>query len=468
LQGFEQKYPCASWLPVIFQNPPQPPLSWGDFRDSRRTDQIAPVQASRIQASLPQKKLSLKRVCLTAVCVAGSVLGARHLGWLEQSELWAYDRLEVLQPKQSIKDDRIFLIRVTDEDYKAFQEYPIYDQTYANLLSKLQSHQPAVIGFDIYRDIPIPSVPEKKGQSHPISNGRKQLLDVLTKSQNTIALCRVPDIGDSNDFHAPEGVPKENLGFANVPKDSIHPSLNIQRRYFFHMAAKPSCETSSSLGFQVAASYLRQKNIKVFRENTEFTVVGKARFERLGGYDGGYQGEDSGGHRVLINYRRPLEVAANSMTLAEFLNEKNEQTLAHLVKNRIVLIGTDKKDGSDRFLTPYTGQDKYPISVPGIMIHAQMVSYLIDAAEGERQVMWMWKPWGDGLWILGWASVGSSIVYFFQKKTYRIVAACVVVIVVNGVCWAILFIGGWVPLIPTILALLGTEVCLMIYQFSRT
>jgi hypothetical protein len=33
LQGLEDQFPCASWLPVIYQNPAIVPVLWGDLTE---------------------------------------------------------------------------------------------------------------------------------------------------------------------------------------------------------------------------------------------------------------------------------------------------------------------------------------------------------------------------------------------------------------------------------------------------
>ena len=67
LQGLEGEYPCATWLPVICQNPAAVPMTWPLPRmpNSRR----------------------LGRVLLLSVLITASVLGVRQLGGLQTWEL---------------------------------------------------------------------------------------------------------------------------------------------------------------------------------------------------------------------------------------------------------------------------------------------------------------------------------------------------------------------------------------------
>ena len=51
LQPLEQRYPFATWLPVIVQNPAEPPISWRDLRGASSTDGCArEVEISSVYA----------------------------------------------------------------------------------------------------------------------------------------------------------------------------------------------------------------------------------------------------------------------------------------------------------------------------------------------------------------------------------------------------------------------------------
>jgi|GEM_PF-2470971 len=116
LQGSEREFPCASWLPGIWQNPAVTPFRWKD----------------KEVVSLPIRKISWQTVLITSLMVAGLVIGARSLGWLNSPELWAYDHLMQWQRPLPL-DPRILLITVTDDDIKTFDK-PLKDETIHRLL----------------------------------------------------------------------------------------------------------------------------------------------------------------------------------------------------------------------------------------------------------------------------------------------------------------------------------------------
>ncbi len=126
LQGLEDEFPCASWLPVIFQNPieisPQPPL------------------ASRWQRS--------RSAVLISMVIAAGVLGIRNFGLLQPLELLVFDQLQRLRPQEQ-PDSRLLVVAVTEADIQKRKEWPLTDRTLSQVLSKLEQYQPQVIGLDI-------------------------------------------------------------------------------------------------------------------------------------------------------------------------------------------------------------------------------------------------------------------------------------------------------------------------------
>src|SRR6266496_3055933 len=80
----------------------------------------------------------------------------RHMGWLQSLEFQAYDFFIRHQPK-STTSDPIALVEMTEADiHNSSLDWPIYDDRMAALLRNLEADQPAVIGLDIWRDIPVP------------------------------------------------------------------------------------------------------------------------------------------------------------------------------------------------------------------------------------------------------------------------------------------------------------------------
>src|SRR5436190_12104104 len=93
---------------------------------------------------------------LIVLFICFCILVIRHLGWLQSLEFQAYDFFIRHQPK-STTTDPIVLVEMTEADiHNSSLDWPIYDDKMAALLRSLEGDQPAVIGLDIWRDIPVP------------------------------------------------------------------------------------------------------------------------------------------------------------------------------------------------------------------------------------------------------------------------------------------------------------------------
>jgi hypothetical protein len=86
LESLQNTYHCASWLPVIYQNPAAEPL-------------VFPTVSA---------KPRLWPVVLTSIVVALFCIGVRQVGLLQPLDLWAYDQLMRLRPSEG-QDNRLLV-----------------------------------------------------------------------------------------------------------------------------------------------------------------------------------------------------------------------------------------------------------------------------------------------------------------------------------------------------------------------
>lgn len=167
LEILEDRFPCASWLPVIWQHPAAVPPVWSDFLiepDAPKIlEDIPPVSAS------PQKQpvrvfSGLVSVILASAVCTWAVMGARYFGTIEPSELAAFDRL-MSQREPELIDDRLLVVEVTDRDVEQYN-YPQNDEILARAIDKLQQFQPLAIGLNMHR-------------YSPREPGRQELINLL-------------------------------------------------------------------------------------------------------------------------------------------------------------------------------------------------------------------------------------------------------------------------------------------------
>lgn len=444
LHGMEKVYPCASWLPVIFQPSGAKPLSWFDLikpEDEGIFEPSVAVPTQKARTFSVGVKLGTALVC--SALVSSVVVGIRALGWLQGWELKAFDHLIRVRPGQSIRDHRILVVAIGEEDiqYQRNQgmemEGSLSDQALLALLQKISPHQPSVIGLDIIHDFPF----------------RKDLQPHL-KKQKLIAICQAKSFtSDLPGVKPPTPeFPVERLGFNNVPLDRD----GVIRRQFLGMPSDQYCPTQQSFGFRIAQNYLENSHgikkewITVSPHRNKRIQLGSQTFGRLEGHAGGYQLSqgDAGGYQVLVDYQA---VHPKQVNLREILSGSLDSQLAGLVRDRIILIGVVNPN-IDTHLTPYSKGLKAE-AMPGVVVQAQMISNIIDAALGERPLLSWWAEWAEMLWIGSWALVGAIVVVGGRLLHLQIIGVLIGWSLLWSVCLFLLVQGWWVPLVPSALTL---------------
>lgn len=387
------------------------------------------------------RRTTLPAVFFSSVAIACLVMGIRWLGMLQPIELEAFDFLMRLRPVEK-PDTRILIVKITEADLQKFNQFPLSDKTVLQLLKKLQQHQPLAIALDVYRDIPV------------AGGGRDELLKYLKQSDNVIAVCKADD---NSGFKPPPGMPKERLGFADVLPDGG----KVIRRQL--LSATPdetsSCPTDLSLSWLLAANYLETKGYKYDLTPEQYWKSGSVVFKPIESHSGGYQKLDARGYQILLNYRSFLDVAPQ-VTVTDVLTG---QIKPESIEGRIVLFGYDQSSG-DQHLTPYsTGHQSNPY-LSGVTLQAQMVSHILSAVLDKRPLLWFWPWWGDALWVWGWAIVGGMLIWFIRSKSRLVLMGGVAIFVLGGVCFICLLTqGGWIPLVPSAIALVATGSSLVLY-----
>lgn len=372
------------------------------------------------------------------------VVGLRFLGGLQAAELWAFDQLMRLRPGEGL-DQRILIVKATEADFQQLKEDPLSDRTVTQLLQKLERYQPHGIGLDLYRDIPQGS-------------GRQDLLTHLHQSDRVVAACKIPDNDDAG-IAPPPGLPKQRLGFTDVVVDSHQ----IIRRQLLSVSPKPAvpCATGYALSFLLAARYLEDMGYASTITPDNDWQLGKVVFKRLRSPIGGYQKLEAGGSQILLNYRTPIELA-QQVTVTQVLNDPHPE----YIRNRIILIGVDS-DNKDRYLTPYSYGLGNTQTVPGVVLHAQMVSQILSAVINHRPLLWVWPGWAEVLWIGGWSMTGGLLGLYLRSPLYLGLAGSATLIILGGVCFAVLRQGGWIPLVPAAIALVATSGSFLVYNAAQ-
>ncbi|MBD1821003.1 CHASE2 domain-containing protein [Cyanobacteria bacterium FACHB-DQ100] len=467
LETLEPEFPYATWLPVIFQNPAEVPQTWQDWCNSTLsvkkgdTEGIAQQEQDTVIAPLASqshKRSKIRRglaaIFFSSIAAAGLTIGGRHMGWMQPLELQAFDQF-LRSRSQEVPDSRLLVVTLTEADIQAQPEPrqgSLSDQTLLKLLDKLEQQQPIAVGLDIYRSS---------------ATKNKSLSDRLRQNSRLITVCKATD-STSNDpgVAPPPEVPPEQWGFSDFLTDPD----GILRRHLLGMEPYPgsACSTSYSFSVQLAFRYLITQGITPQFTPEGALQLGSVTFQPLENHRGGYQTIDSWGHQILLNYRnyKSLQDSVPQVTLTQLLNNQLDHTF---LKDRIVLIGVTAPSFGDFWSTPYSTGTSLHQKTPGVLLQAQMVSQILSAVLDRRPLLWMWSFWQDTLWIWCWAIVGGGLAWWLRKPHYLSLAALAAIALLGTACFLLFLQGGWVPLVPALLALgLSGGITKTITKISRT
>jgi CHASE2 domain-containing sensor protein/tRNA A-37 threonylcarbamoyl transferase component Bud32 len=407
-----------------------------------RTYQLASIWTV-IRRKLPIRVVTILGVSLG---VTGLVVGAKNLGWWEMGELTVYDQ-SVRWKSPLPPDPRLLIVAITEEDLNREKIWPLPDRTVAKVIQKLTDAKAKVIGLDMFRP-------------NPVEPGHDRLAKIWKSNDLIIPGCHHRNLKNPG-IAGPPGIPPEQLGFVDllVDRDSI-----IRRSVLF-MSRDPKspCTSETSFALQLAQEYLlRQHQIQgKFDSNQEFHL-GTAHFRPVSSSDGGYQHADDGGYQILLNYRSRSGSSTGAqigvapiVTMSDLLNDRVDP---NLIKDRIVAIGSTASSLKDEFLTPYSAGKSEDATMPGVIVHAQIVSQILSAALDNQPLWWFIPDWLEGFWIGGWCLTGSLLAWYIRHPIRLLMAASgAAILLVGG--FAIAFVNaGWLPLVSPFVGLIASSI----------
>lgn len=440
LQGLEDTFPCATWLPVICQNLAEAPPSWQQITGKV---ELLPLEPLPLPPP-PSPKITV--AFLSSVVVAALVCGLRFLGLLQGHELHAFDQMMAVRPAifNEKPDDRLLVVTIEDADIaeqrrdgERLDAKSLSDRSLNKLLEKLEQYQPRAIGLDLYRDF--------KAQD-------PNLITRLQQTENLVGVCKGSDgVSSVNGIEPPPEIPEERLAFS----DFVHDPDGVVRRHLLFMdpEAISLCPASFAFSTQLAFRYLLAHGIQPKFTPSGDLQLGKTVFPGLQPRTGGYQSIDTNGGQILLNYRSSKNIAKH-VTLTQILSTPINP---NAVKDKIVLIGVAAKgDYPDYWATPYGS--KLDEKIPGVFVHAHMVSQIISAVLDGRSQLQVLSPLVEVVWILGWSVIGGV----FAWRVLSFPKLALFIGVVSGsiyvLCFGMLIQGYWVPFVPSVLALVVTVV----------
>lgn len=406
---------------------------------SFQVPQRGPIGDERARKATARRRRQWVYGVLSALLATLLVMGMQLLGILQPLELKALDLLMRLRPPEAV-DSRILVVRITEADFQALEEYPLSDRTVLQLLETLDQAQPHLIGLDLYRDIP-------QGKGHDA------LMDYWQQRPGFYGVCKMSSLEDVG-VEPPGNAPPAQIGFADVVVDNDQ----VLRRQLLVQTPPPAspCTAPYSLSALLAMHYLADLGQTIEFTETEDLVLGGHLVPRLTTHSGGYQRFDATGYQVLLNYRLPVEAIPQVTAQAVLTGEVRPED----IQGRIVIIGVDQ-EGTDRHFTPDSFAQRVDQSVAGVMVQAQMVSNLISGVLEGRPWIRSLSFWLSHLWNGFWAGVSLLLMGLWRGRDRRLWAPKLLGmgLLLSGSSLVLLVFGLWVPLVPaaiaTVLASIG-------------
>ncbi len=424
LKDIEDKYYCASWLPVVCQHWSVKPPTWEELRDP-------PLAYT---SNLLFRKGG---VILSGLLLAMVVIGVRSFGLLQSLEFQAFDWLMRMRPNEGV-DSRLLIVEATEKDINRLG-YPISDGKLAETIERIKQYKPSIIGLLIFRD-------------RPVEPGHQKLLNLLQNDDRLIALCSIKLTDDNPNqpgISSHSRVPESRLGFSNIELDN-----GVVRRHllFINPDLNNPCPTSFSFSFQLASKYLNSKGIKPEEIDSDRIKIGETIIQRLQSNTGAYHQLDNRGFQLLLNYRNSEKIAATVSFNDVLENKFNPE----LIKERIVIIGVVApiSNPTDYFSTPYS-KGVLP-QMSGVDIQAQMTSQILSAVLDKRPLLWSLSETAEGFWIVIWSLTGSGIAIIFLRNINSFLLFLYTVIcisILSLICFVFLLQGTWIPLVSSAISL---------------
>jgi len=382
---------------------------------------------------------------LTGVLIYLFIILLYKNGLLETIELYAYDKL-IQQFSITSHSSPVTVINIDEADINQMDSYPVSDGVLAEVLSKIATYEASVIGFDIFRNIPVPP-------------GQKKLETFLSEYPNVIAPMKYGN-SKSTEILPPailRGVGRFGFTDGLVDRD------NILRRALLTLH-KDQQTPYYSFALHITLLYLQEKNITFQSDENKHLQLGTTSIVPLKPNDGGYVNEDTKGYQFLFDFCKPPE-SIRRYTLAQF---KSGQIKREDFKDKIVLVGMDAESVKDHFYMPCSAQETgHEKLISGVMIHAGIIDQLVRIAKEGHAPIKTAEDWQEMLWILIWTIIGG-LVSWRQYSLRRLIVIWLVGFFVLIGLTAFLFAQGvWLIVATPALALLLSGILSIAHRAAK-
>ncbi|MBD2034338.1 CHASE2 domain-containing protein [Leptolyngbya sp. FACHB-321] len=384
----------------------------------------------------------LWRWALPGMVVIGLVIAARLTGSLQSLELLTLDAFLRHRPTES-KDDRIVLVGI---DATAIQQtgYPIPERDLVDLLNRLQTYKPAVIGLHILQN--------------QIAKSDKVRLAGFKQRQKLIVSETVLTAADQ--IPPPPGFFGKQVGLIDLIPEGDNRANNHVRRALLGIYDPLNAEAYKfSLTIRLVETYLTAQDKNLTLQNglrdKEAMRFGLTELPRLKP-SGAYAGVGTGSPQILLNFRQhhqPFRVLSLNDVRAGKVDP-------NWLRDRIIIVGiTDPKI---RPIIPTAAI----APTNSLDIQAHTVSQIISAVLDQRLLLTTWTEGWEYGWILGWGILGVYIDRRTRGLIRTLFAAGIANLLLVGGSYTLLLLQGlWLPVLPALIVLNLSVVLPAVYSY---
>ncbi|QIZ71081.1 CHASE2 domain-containing protein [Oxynema aestuarii] len=377
------------------------------------------------------KNVHLGRGWIAAIAVGAAMgtIALRWTGWLQGAEWVLLDRWFQLRPLEAV-DPRIAIVSIDEADLEAIGEYPISDAVLARAIAKIAARNPRAIGLDLYRNLPV-------------EPGYTQLAQVY---QSTPSLIGIEKVVGERVGPPPILAERGRVGFA----DQVLDGDGTVRRALLSVRGEDG-SVQLSLAVKLALAYLQTEGIEAQGRDRDRIDLGKTTLTAFKPDDGGYVRAKAGGYQILLDFRRTSDRFA-TFPIADLLADRLPP---EALRDRVVLVGATAESINDLFQTPYSSRIAgAPQRMPGVVVHANIVSQLLSGALEGRSMLRVWPETVEWAWIGLWAAIAAGLAWRWPRPIAIPGMAIGVIGAIAAIAAAAFFLGWWIPAIPTAIAAL--------------
>jgi adenylate cyclase len=380
-------------------------------------------------------------VLVPFICTLALIL----IGSLQFLEFQFYDLL-IRHQKKAVSNEPLVLVELRESDIQdPSLDYPLWDEKMAELLSMLEADHPAVIGLDIWRDVPVPK--------H--SAGLERFNQVLKTNSNIIAIftldgvVKPPPVLEWN---------PERIAFNdNFPPDiEVADTIPKVRRSLL-FGDDSSGQAYDSLPFRTTLAYLEQRGIEPgpVEAGSSFRL-GKTSLRRFQPNDGTYVRAGGKGWQMLLDFKCPT-----NFTRFSVLDALGGRIPRGALRDKIVLVGINALSVEDVRVTPIDRTQH------GVEVQAMTVNQLLRYALDGEQPMHVLRDRVEDGWILLWCLIGSVIGNWVRSAWKIAVLTLVCLASLPAMVWFAFAAGWWIPLVGPALGFVGASALGVSYASSR-